>query len=277
MIGSQTRSDVFVKNVFILIFFTLITGSVLASDAMDGLSAHSKEDFTSAIRIFKKCAGENDPSCQAMLGFMYNNGQGVGKNYGEAARWYMLAAAEGNSLAQVKLAHLYKLGRGVDKDVNFAVSLYKRAASRDSEAALSLGLMYLDGDGVLQDYSEAMIWLKLAAEQGDSYAQSKIGLMHMKGEGVTRDYAKASYWFKLAAEQGDSLSHLYLGIMSEHGLGTLKDKVKAHMWYNLAAAGGQESGAEKRNEVASGMTTQQIVDAQSMARECMERSFKNCN
>jgi TPR repeat protein len=265
------------KNLLILFFFPFITGSVLASDALDGLSAHNKEDYTSAIRIFKKCAGENDPSCQAMLGFMYNHGQGVEKDYGEAARLYTLAAAEGNSLAEVKLAHLYKFGWGVQKDVNFAVSLYKRAASRDPEAALSLGLMYLNGDDVLQDYSEAMIWLKLAAEQGDSYAQSRIGSMYFRGEGVTMDYANASYWFKLAAEQGDSWSHLHLGILSERGIATLQDKVKAHMWYNLAAAGGQKIGAEKRNEVARGMTNQQIVDAQRMARECMERSFKNCN
>lgn len=265
------------KNFLILIFFPLITGSVFASDALDGLSAHTKEDFTSAIRIFKKCAGENNFSCQAMLGFMYYNGQGVEKDYGKAARWYMLAAAEGSLLAQVKLAHLYMEGSGVKKDVNFAVSLFKRAAPRDPEAALYLGLMYRLGDHVLQDYSEAMIWLKLAAEQGDSYAQSSIGSMYFRGEGVTMDYANASYWFKLAAEQGDSSSHLHLGILSERGIATLQDKVKAHMWYNLAAAGGQKIGAEKRDKVARDMTSQQIVDAQRMARECMERSFQNCN
>ena len=44
-------------------------------------------------------------------------------------------------------------------------------------------------------------WLPLA-EQGDAAAQFKLGVMFMKGHGVQQDYAEAATWFGLAAEQG---------------------------------------------------------------------------
>lgn len=40
------------------------------------------------------------------------------------------------------------------------------AEQRDARAQLYLGLMYHKGDGVPQDYQEALKWLRKAAEQG---------------------------------------------------------------------------------------------------------------
>ena len=36
--------------------------------------------------------------------------------------------------------------------------------------------MYANGEGVAQDYEEAVKWYRLAAEQGDTQAQSGLGL-----------------------------------------------------------------------------------------------------
>ncbi len=64
--------------------------------------------------------------------------------------------------------------------------------------------MYDNGQGVPQDYAEAVKWYRMAAEQGDAKAQSNLGFMYDNGQGVPQDYAEAAKWFRLAAEQGDA-------------------------------------------------------------------------
>ncbi len=47
-----------------------------------------------------------------------------------------------------------------------------------------------------------MKWWRLAAEQGDAVAQYNLGVKYAQGEGVSEDYAEAIKWWRLAAEQG---------------------------------------------------------------------------
>ena len=58
-------------------------------------------------------------------------------------------------------------------------------------AQISLGIMYANGQGVPQDYAEAVKWFRLAADQGDATAQFNLGIMYAKGQGVPQDYAEA--------------------------------------------------------------------------------------
>ena len=52
------------------------------------------------------------------------------------------------------------------------------------------------------DYTTAAKEFRLLAEQGDAGAQNILGLMYDQGEGVTQDYVEAVRWHRLAAEQG---------------------------------------------------------------------------
>ena len=51
------------------------------------------------------------------------------------------------------------------------------ALGGNADVQFSLGFMYYHGDGVQQDYVEAMKWFKLAAAQGDADSQLNIGVM----------------------------------------------------------------------------------------------------
>ena len=53
-----------------------------------------------------------------------------------------------------------------------------------------------------KDDAEAVRWYRKAAEQGHAWAQSNLGLMYLKGEGVAEDYILAYKWANLAAAQG---------------------------------------------------------------------------
>src|SRR5713226_6450356 len=69
--------------------------------------------------------------------------------------------------------------------------LKARAAKGDAKAQVSLGTMYATGQGVPQDYGEAVKWLRLAATQGLAAAQFNLGFMSYWGRGVLQDYAEA--------------------------------------------------------------------------------------
>ncbi len=49
--------------------------------------------------------------------------------------------------------------------------------------------------------------------QGNPIGQSGLGLMYMYGKGVTQDYTKAFKYFSMAADQGWVDGQLQLGIM----------------------------------------------------------------
>ena len=74
-----------------------------------------------------------------------------------------------------------------------------------------------------------------------------------------------------AAEQGDASAQFNLGVAYDNGDGVLQDYSKAHMWYNLAAAKGAENAGKNRDSIAKEMTSEQIAEAQKMAREWMEK------
>ncbi|MBQ7733048.1 MAG: sel1 repeat family protein [Synergistaceae bacterium] len=44
--------------------------------------------------------------------------------------------------------------------------------------------------------------VKRLAEQGDAKAQYNLALMYGKGEGVTQDYYEAVRWYRKATQQG---------------------------------------------------------------------------
>ena len=61
--------------------------------------------------------------------------------------------------------------------------------------------MYEFGNGVEQDYEEAVKWYRKSAEQGNSRGQYNLGYMYEFGKGVTKDYEEAIKWYRKAAEQ----------------------------------------------------------------------------
>ena len=64
----------------------------------------------------------------------------------------------------------------------------------------------LNGQGIPQDYAQAVKWFHLAAEQGLAKAQFNLGLLYDTGHGIAQDYAQALKWYRLAAEQGVAIA-----------------------------------------------------------------------
>ena len=81
--------------------------------------------------------------------------------------------------------------------------LTKFALKGDSAAQYALGMRYGTGDGVRQNYNEAMSWFRQAAEQGDVRAQAKLAMWYWAGRGAQKDCSKSYYWGLLAQAGGE--------------------------------------------------------------------------
>ena len=85
------------------------------------------------------------------------------------------------------------------------------------------------------------------------------------------DYATALRIFKVHAALGDAYAQNNLGLVYGNGQGVPQDYVRAYMWFGLAAAQGDERARKNRNIVAEQLTPDQIIEAQKLAREWMEK------
>ena len=151
----------------------------------------------------------------------------------------LLLAEQGEVGAQIMFGRMYHWGDGVPQDFTEAVKWYRLAAEQgNAYAQTALGVMSYAGDGVPQDATEAVKWFRLAAEQGDADAQTMVGAMYANGDGVLQDYAEAVKWYRLAAEQGIAFAQYNLGLMYERGRGVPQDATEAVRWHRLAAEQG---------------------------------------
>jgi TPR repeat protein len=118
--------------------------------------------------------------------------------------------------AQHNLGNMYRNGEGVQQDFKQAVAWYRKAAEQGTaEAQHALGSMYYKGKGVQQDFKQAAAWYRKAAEQGDAAAQYNLGYMYRNGQGVQQDPKQAAAWYRKAADQGHTMAYLGLGTLSE--------------------------------------------------------------
>jgi len=90
-----------------------------------------------------------------------------------------------------------------NEDYEKAIPLFEALAKEGyASAQYTLGVLYLNGEGVPKDNAKAVEWTRKAADQGDADAEYNLGAMYQNGDGVQRDLEKASEWYIKAADHG---------------------------------------------------------------------------
>lgn len=169
-------------------------------------------DYVQAAKWYRTAAEQGDAVAENNLGNLYFAGKGVHRSYSNAFDWVGKAARQGLTTAQHALALMYRFGKGTTRNLPEALRLYAQAASKGlPQAENELGSMYLSGEGVDRNSSEAFRWFHLAAEQSFPDAENNLGYLYATGQGTARDYKEARNWFKRAAEQGLPAAELNLG------------------------------------------------------------------
>lgn len=113
--------------------FGLSLHSVAVAGALtEGERAYARHDYARAEPLLLIEAERGSPTAQTYIGFMYQNGLGVPRNYSAAAAWLNQAAQQGEPTAQFLLGLLFDKGYGVPMDWVQAEVWLNLAASRAS-------------------------------------------------------------------------------------------------------------------------------------------------
>jgi hypothetical protein len=181
--------------------------AVAYADFDSGLSAFNAGDYQTAWRELFLLAERGDARAYLFVGYMLQEGLGTEQNATEATRWYR-------------------------KAIDARMEGYAPIAQNN------LGLMYLSGEGVPQDYAQGFELLRQAAMQDYFQAQSNLAWYLQQGEGIERDLVEALAWYVLASVNGD--------VTRFRNLSELKQELSAEQ---LAA--GLVRAAELAREIAA--------------------------
>lgn len=145
----------------------VLGGGSAAGSLSAGLDYERKGDFKSALRIFDAaCQGGNASGCSRM-GWYYQNGKGVPKDYPKALNNYKAGCAGGDGLG-----------------------------------CYNLGWMYEKGSGVAQSYGTARTWYEKGCDLGNAHSCTALGYIWQHGLGVGRNKDNAIGSFEKACRLG---------------------------------------------------------------------------
>ena len=90
---------------------------------------------------------------------------------------------------------------------------------------------------LMADYEKAFTTMQSLAETSDhGYAQYYMGMMYLKGQGVDQDYEAASNWFRKASEKNIPQAQYKLGDLYFKGRGVPMDYEYSYIWYSVGAS-----------------------------------------
>lgn len=120
----------------------------------------------------------------------------------EALRLFMQAARAGDTEAAFQLAQMLRNGAsGIMATPELAIPWYRQAAQqKHARAALMLGTLFNNGEGVSVDHAQGARWLAVASDLGNAHAMFLLSNAYREGRGVERDEARARQLLEEAAE-----------------------------------------------------------------------------
>ncbi len=191
-----------------------------------------------AIEALEKKVEGGDVQAMFFLGLSYRNGKIVGQSDEIAFDWFKKGAESGHAPSQYNLGATYLYGLGTEKNVSDGVHWLEKAAEQQmikaynhlcdyhysprlhpenldkaakyclagaklesqSSSARTIGQMYLKGQGVPLNKTEAAKWLMPFVDK-DTIAQYALATLYETGEGVEKDVSKALELYEKAARK----------------------------------------------------------------------------
>jgi uncharacterized protein len=193
--------------VLLVAALTAAAGKPASADPLaDANAAETRGDFAAAVLLYRALAEKGSVGAQKRLGYFYEIGAGVEREWLKAAEWYSKAADAGDDGAAAALGFIGRNWVRMNPGGNQAIyALVEKAAKMgNARAQFSLGLMNyrigdLSFDAASGNLDEALLWYRRAAEQGDVDAEVVLALAYAKGIGVAQSEVEAYKWYDLAA------------------------------------------------------------------------------
>jgi TPR repeat protein len=192
-------------------------------------------------------ASANNVSACSLLGSLYEEGWGVGKD----------------------VAHLYRTGKGVPKDVSRAEKVLEHACDAEHEAGCyelgDVAQAYLSGTGAAKDVARAAALFQRACDHGGASACPGLGDLYASGKGVPKDAGRAAAAYKRACDHGFvyDLSGSALQMACDSGSGAACRQLS-----HLLSRGAKEKGVAK-DEAGAARLMERACDA-GIAEACSD-------
>ena len=126
---------------------------------------------------------------------------------------------------------------------------------------------------LMGDYETAyntMISIAKTKEE-DPLPQYYLGMMYLKGQGVEQDYAQASEWFRKAAENRLPQAQYKLANLYTQGKGVPKDLEFAYIWYRVGASHQHHLSEKAVDKARSRLSETEYVEAEKQIGEFVKK------
>ncbi len=191
-----------------------------------------------------KLAESGDAEAQYKVGMAYYNGDGVEKNDAEAAGWLAKSLEQNYPAAYGMAGEFYMQGIAVAQDGKMAATLFAQGAELgDIHSKYRLGWVYWNASS----YSEAIPYLKDAADGGSAPAKCLLAKCYFNGNGVPEDKAKSLVLFEEAANDGDAEAQYMAGFCYGLGYGVEVDVNKAYKYTKRSVDQGHKDAVKNLN------------------------------
>ena len=223
--------------------------AVLARARMYKNGLGSVADPELALSLYLDAARLGSAEAQYEVGYAYRYGVGVKTDPLQAQSWNGKAFMQGDWRAQWVLGNdLYRDGQ----EAMAAYEYWRSATAGFIPAQINLGLAYMNGRGVDQNYQRAASWFASASKAAP--AQWYLGQLLMLGLGVEQNFEAAFELFTQAAP-GVSAAKAYLCMMHLSGTGTEQNPREGRRLYQELRS---STSARALNQAAWTLATTEI-------------------
>jgi uncharacterized protein len=213
-----------------------------------------------------------DPSALFDKGMNALTGSSASRSAANAIEYFRRSAELGYGPAQVVLGYFYETGFNITPDPREALELYKKAAQQgDPLAQWLVGRLIYLGEAPSHDLNEAASWLEKSSSQNNPFAQYLLGKIAFE----RGHYDRSAELFRKAAEQGLPHAQLQLALQLRDGQGVPRDVFEAYVWMLMSYDGGQRSIAPSLQALEAELSSTQLEQAKSKARELEGSTDRN--
>ena len=207
-------------------------GSIQAMLLLGESTRQTDQEY--ALRWFEAAAAKGNDHAKVQAGLVLSNRRGDGDAV-RAFEYFKSAADNGNSEGKFTAGECYYLGKGTSVDVPKALELLQEAAAMHEPRAMDLlGTHFRRA----KDYQKARTYFEEATQLGFVRSTVNLGVLYLQGEGVSQNYQTAVALFKKGADRSDSYGMFFYAECLAEGKGVQKDVAAATEWAKKAAQAG---------------------------------------
>ena len=164
-----------------------------------------------AANLKRACDNNIVQGCVQLAGLL-TTGEGIERDFAQAARLDQLGCEAGLYGACTELGDLYAAGRGVSPSGAIALGLYRTScAAGDLRACFGEGVLLERGSGVAANVSAAADRFERTCEAGYAAGCSRLGDLYFHGREVERDRRLGLRYLQRGCEAGDAYGCEQLG------------------------------------------------------------------